>query len=359
MIRILDRYLLVRFIVSLVVALGAIMLIALIIDVIENLEDIVDHAASPLDVVKYYVYFLPWIYKIVCPAAVLLAGLFSVGIMARSNEVLAMKAAGLSLYRIALPILIFAFFLSIFNFFFNEEILPEATRERERIKHGTIERRDDSRGKVMYNLSKQGEGGYIYHFDLFRPERSEARGALVQRFERDSLRESYRGERMVYLNGFWTIYDGIYRDFTDKSEGFIRFDSLVITGAMEKPDEFEKYQGKPEDMGYRELAGYIEVLKKTGAEYTRELVDLKIKISFPFTSFIVVFLSIPLASNPRRSGVAVSFAIASAISLFYFVIFKVTQSLGYSGTLSPDVAAWSINVIFLVIGLFVFFGSHK
>ena len=112
-------------------------------------------------------------------------------------------------------------------------------------------------------------------------------------------------------------------------------------------------------MGYRELADYIQVLKKTGATYTRETVDLKIKLSFPFTSFIVMFICIPLASNPKRSGVAMSFAIASGISLVYFVVFKVTQSLGYSGKLSPDMSAWSINVIFILIGLIVFWRSHK
>ena len=112
-------------------------------------------------------------------------------------------------------------------------------------------------------------------------------------------------------------------------------------------------------MGYRELAGYIEVLKKTGSSYTRELVDLKTKISFPFTCFIVMFISIPLASNPKRSGVAMSFAIASGVSLLYFVIFKVIQSLGYSGKLDPNLAAWMINIVFLMIGMVIFARSHK
>lgn len=359
MIRTLDKYLLTRFIVSLAVAVGTIMLIALIIDLVEHLEEIVDNAASPIDVIRYYIYLLPWIYKIIIPAAVLLAGLFSIGLLARNNEILAMKAAGVSLYRIALPLLIFTFLLSLGNFYFNEEILPAATRERNIIKKGTVERKDRGSGSVFYNLSKQGEGGIIYHFESYRPASMEAKNPLVQRFEKDTLKESWRGELMRYHRSSWVIYNGTYRNFTDDNEAYVRFDSLVLDQCREKPEEFEKYRGKPEDMGYRELAGYIEVLKKTGSSYTRELVDLKTKISFPFTTFIVMFISIPLASNPSRSGVAMSFAIASGISLLYFVIFKVTQSLGYSGKLSPDLSAWMINVVFLIVGLVIFLRSRK
>jgi lipopolysaccharide export system permease protein len=323
------------------------------------LEEIVDSAASFKDVMLYYVYFIPWVYKIVAPASVLLAGLFSIGLLARNNEILAMKSAGISLYRIAFPILVFTFLLSIGNFYFNEELLPFATRERNRIKQGELEKKKRRRGAILYNLSKQGVGGYIYHFKTFRPDRKEAKTCLVQRFERDSLKELFSGERMRYDDGRWIIYDGVHRNFTPGDEHFEKFDSLVLDQCRERPEEFEKYRGKPEDMGYRELAGYIQVLDKTGATFTRELVDLKIKMSFPLTSFIVIFICIPMAANPKRSGVAVSFAIAAGISLGYFVIFKITQSLGYSGKLPPDAAAWSINIVFLVIGMIIFFRSHK
>ncbi len=359
MIRKIDRYLLSRFIISLFIAVGAIILVALIVDGVENLENIVDNAATVQDVLLYYVYFIPWIYKITIPASVLLAGLFSIGLLARNNEILAMKSVGISLYRIALPLLIFTFFLSLANFYFNEEILPYTTKERNRIKHGGVKKKESRKGSVLYNLSKQGSGGYIYHFETFRPGRREAHNCLVQRFESDTLKESYRGDKMIFDRGFWTMYDGSYRNFADSQESYIKFDSLPLSDCRERPEEFEKYRGKPEDMGYRELEGYIEILKKTGAPYTRELVDLKTKLSFPFTCFIVMFICIPVASNPRRSGVAMSFAIVSGVSLTYFVIFKVTQSLGYSGNLSPDVAAWSINIIFCAIGLLMFFTARK
>ncbi len=359
MIRVIDRYLLSRFLMSLVIALGAITLIALIVDLIENLEKIVDNAASVKDVFMYYLYFIPWIYKITVPAAVLLAGMFSVGLLAKNFEIVAMKAAGISIYRIALPLLLFSLFLSAGNFYFNEYILPYATQERMRIKHGDIEKKSHKRGSIMYNVSRQGDNGYIYHLGTFRPDRLEAKSVLIQKFSNDTLVESFRGDKIFYSNGYWTMYNGAYRNFAAGLEQYVKFDTLLLKNCRKPPAEFVKFKGKPEDMGYEELSDYVDMQKRSARPYVRELVDLRTKLSFPFTSFIVMFISIPIASNPKRSGVALSFAFASGISLLYFVIFKVTQSLGYSGQISPDVAAWSINIIFLLVGLVVFWRTHK
>ncbi len=100
-------------------------------------------------------------------------------------------------------------------------------------------------------------------------------------------------------------------------------------------------------------------MKRTGGPYRRELVDLKLKLAYPFASFIVILICVPIASNPKRGGVAVSFAIGSGIALTYFVSFKVVQSLGYSGRLGPDIAAWAVNAAFLLIGIVIIAISKK
>jgi len=112
-------------------------------------------------------------------------------------------------------------------------------------------------------------------------------------------------------------------------------------------------------MGYDELKHYIDVMKRIGAPYRRELVDLKIKLSYPFASFIVILICVPLASNPKRGGIAISFAVGSGIAMLYFVCFKVIQSLAYSEKLHPDLAAWLINGIFLLVGIVIMLRARK
>ena len=155
------------------------------------------------------------------------------------------------------------------------------------------------------------------------------------------------------------LYNGTRRIFSDSAENFIPFDSLSADFIKDKPSDFENPPGHPEDMGYAELKHYIDMMKRSGGPYQRELVDLRLKLSFPFASFIVILICVPLSSNPKRGGIAVSFALGAGIALLYFVCFKVTQSFGYNEKLSPDLAAWLINGIFFLVGLFIMFKTRK
>ena len=104
-------------------------------------------------------------------------------------------------------------------------------------------------------------------------------------------------------------------------------------------------------MSYDELKSYIELMKRTGGPYLRESIDLDIKLSYPLASVIVVLISIPFASNPRRGGIAVSIAAGALISLVYFVLFRVLQSAGYNERVPRELAVWGVNGLFFVVGL--------
>ncbi len=134
---------------------------------------------------------------------------------------------------------------------------------------------------------------------------------------------------------------------------------MVLGDIGETPDDFAKKIGDPEDMGIEELRQYIDLMKRTGGPYTREAVDLGIKYAFPMTSFIVVLISIPYASNPRRGGLAVSISVGALISLVYFVLFRVTQSAGYNDKIPRDVAVWGVNALFFLFGLISMVRARK
>ena len=134
---------------------------------------------------------------------------------------------------------------------------------------------------------------------------------------------------------------------------------MIIGDIKDKPDDLARRLGKPEDMGLDELRQYIDLMKRTGGPYLRESVDLKIKYSYPLTSFIVVLICVPFASNPRRAGIAVSIAVGALIALIYFVLFRMAQSAGWNGKVPEDVAAWGINGLFLLVGLILMWRSPK
>ncbi len=359
MMKVLDKYLLRYFIVSLIMIGIGIGVLIVAINMIEELRSFIDNDVSIVDIMIYYTYFAGWIVKSFLPVFVLLAALTSIGILARRNELLAMKSNGISLYRIAAPILVFTFILSLAHIYYNEIIFPPANKKRVEINEYTIKKRSRASRLRAQDLYRQVNKNLFFVIRSYDIPRQEGKQIKIYKAKDGRLAELITAQKIVYTSRNWMLYDGVRRIFTDSTEQFDEFDSLSAAFIEDKPSDFERPLGQPEDMGYEELKNYIKVMKRTGGPYLRELVDLKFKLSYPFASFIVILICIPIASNPKRGGIAFSIAVGAGIALLYFVSFKVLQSLGYNGKLSPDLAAWLINIIFLAVGLVIIIKTPK
>ena len=333
MIKTLDRYLLRNFISSLIIITLGFGILIIAINMVEELRDFIDHDVPLVEIFIYYIYFAGWILKSFLPVFVLLAALTSIGMLARKNEILAMKAGGISLYRIAAPILIFTFFLSIFHIYYNEYFYPPGNKKRVEMKEYTIKKVSPKANLSVHNIYRQVNKDIFFVIQGYDIPKKEGVGVKIYRSKDDKLTEMISAEKIQY--------------------------TLSAAYIKDKPSDFEKPLENPEDMGYNELKHYIDVMKRTGAPYQRELVDLRFKLSYPFASFIVILICVPIASNPKRGGIAISFAVGSGIAILYFVCFKIIQSLGYSEKLSPDLAAWLINGVFLLVGLVIMLRARK
>ena len=357
--KVVDRYLLRYFVGSLILVTVAFGLLFVVINMVEELRRFIDHSIPIGQILTYYAYFSGWIIKSFLPVFVLLAALMSIGILARRNELLAMKASGISLYRISIPLLVFSFLLSIGHIYFNEVIYPDANKKRVEMKEYVIRKRSRDARLSARNIYRQISEHQFLTINSYNISKMEGINAGIYQFDDDRMIELITAKTLKFTSRNWMLYDGIQRTFSDSGEVFNRFDSLSAAYIKERPADFEIPIGKPEDMGYEELERYIEMMRRTGGSYQRELVDLKLKISFPFASFIVILICVPLASNTKRAGIAVSFSIGAGIALLYFVCFKTIQSLGYGGRLHPDLAAWLVNGIFFIIGLIIIWRTRK
>jgi len=359
MMKIIDRYILRYFLSSLLLITLAIGLLIVAINMVEEISSFIDNDIPLLTIVEYYTFFAGWILKSFLPVFVLLASLTTIGILARRNEILALKASGMSLYRIAAPLLLLTFLLSLGHIYYNEMIFPEANKKRVEMKEYIIRNRSQRARQNSYNIYRQVNQNFFFTINTYNKSAMEGKDIKLYRSEKNKLIELITSNRIKFGSNGWMLYNGVRRIFTDTSESYVTFDSLSASYIEEKPSDFERPLGKPEDMGYVELKRYIDIMKRTGGVYTRELVDLKFKLSFPFASFIIILISVPIASSPKRGGVAISFALGAGIALIYFVSFKVIQSFAHNGLLDPDIAAWSINAFFLVVGLSIMLRARK
>ncbi len=359
MFKTLDRYLLRYFIFALLLVALGIGILIIAINMVEEMQDLIDHDVPVGEIATYYLYFSGWILKSFLPVFVLLAALISIGILARRNEILAMKASGISLYRIAAPFLVFTLLLSVAHIYYNEVIYAEANKRRVEIKEYTINKSSPQRRATTRNIYRQVSKDFFYTIASYNTPKKEGYDIKLYRSANNKLTELVSAKRINFTNRGWMLYEGVKRLFFDSSETYEIFDSLSAAYIKEKPVDFEIPLGKPEDMAYKELRHYINMMKSSGGPYQRELVDLKFKLAYPFASFIVILICVPIASNPKRGGIAVSFALGTGIALLYFISIKITQSLGQSGKISPDLAAWLLNGIFFLVGLVIIFKARK
>ncbi|NOY87850.1 MAG: YjgP/YjgQ family permease [FCB group bacterium] len=360
MIKKIDFYLLRSFFITLFVVTISIGLIIIVINMVEQLRDFIDHHIAVSLIVQYYLYFGGWVIKNFFPVFVLLSSLFSISLLARKNEILAMKALGLSLYRIALPFLIVALILSAGHFYYNEFIYPPANKKLLEIREFKIKKRSERRYEKVTNIYRQIRPGYFYTLAIFNVKRKEGKDLKVYKTEANRLQEIITAPLVVYKDHLWEAHNGVIRSFEGaEKETYSQFALLKLPDIKDTPEDLAKKLSKPKDMGILKLKEYINLMKRSGGPYTRESIDLQIKYAFPLTTFVVVLLSIPLASNPKKSGIAVSFATGILITLLYFVLFRVLQSAGYSEKIPAFISEWGINILFFIVGLITMLKASK
>lgn len=356
----LDRYIAARFLRALFFSLLVFLAIYVIVDLVEHLDDFIDAQATQGQVIRYYLNYIPYILVLTLPVSMLLATLFSVGTLSKLNELTAMKASGVSLYRMALPLLVLGLLISLASMVFGEAVVPRTNQARWEIRNLEIQKRNPDKQTLSYNLYRQGDGGRVFRFERYDITNRRGYGVLIQVFQGHSVQEVIRADQMKWEDSVWVLYIGEERQFgRDDSVAVTTFPERAMSTWTEKPEIFAQSKKDPENMDYFELSELANAKRKSGADATAETVELQMKIAFPFSCFMMVLLGVPIASTPKRAGFARSFGIAVGIGFVYFTFTDVLRSLGKAGDISPFVAAWTMNLTFLAIGILLFVFARK
>ena len=349
--RLLDRYILSQFLKALLFSLLAFVLIFVLVDVFEKLDFLIDHKVTLPLAGLFYLYQIPFIVVLVMPVAMLLASMATTGALARHHELISMKAAGLHLYRIFLPLFLLGLAVSLATLVVGETLIPATNRlkgelERRRIRQESqVDRNvryrflyDGAQGRQFYIKRLDAAAGAMDSVSLLQLDRNHN---IVLRI--DARRGDWDGRR-------WVLADVIRRQFRpDGSEQADSLSSLALDGP-ETPGDFVEPVLLPDEMGFFELRRYIDRIRRSGGDVQRSVVDLYLKLSFPFANFIILLFGLPILSGARRSGTALTFAVSMLICFAFWGILQTGRALGHSGSLSPLLAAWLPNLVFGAVG---------
>jgi LPS export ABC transporter permease LptF/LPS export ABC transporter permease LptG len=299
----------------------------------------------------YFWYATPqYIYYIV-PLSVLLAALVTIGLLTKNSELVVMKACGISLYRVALPMIGGAIIAGGILFLLEESILGPANRRAEAIRH-EIRGGSPQTFDVLHRRWVTGSKGEIYHYDYYDPRRQQITGLSIYEFgERlQVLLRRTQAERAAYLGtpepNVWRAERGWTRELTadGTTRAFTPFTDRPIS--IEPADYFATQLPDERFMSYSQLRGYTARLRASGFDVSAQLVALERKISFPFVTLVMTLLAVPFAVTTGRHGAMYGVGVGIVLAIVYWVAISVFAALGTGGVMTPTLAAWAPNLLF-------------
>jgi LPS export ABC transporter permease LptF/LPS export ABC transporter permease LptG len=351
---ILDDYVLREFFVNLGLVLSAFIMLLLVFTLFELLGDILRNQISPVVVGEYLFNVTPYFIYTTSHYGILLAILITLGWMQRSNEITAMKATGISIYRIIVPLLIASTLLAAGLFFFDQFYLPHANKRQDALRN----RIKGKPPQTYLNPDRKwifGRNSTIYYYQLFDPERSQFGSLSVFQFDPPTFQLTSRifAERARWDDSLqrWVCTKGWERSFHGSAiEKYRTFDVSTFAAISEPPAYFQKEVIQSSEMNYEELRRYIHDLQQSGFDVVRLRVQLQKKFAFPIITFVMAVIAIPFSLSGGKRGALAGVATAVGIAVVYSVTSEMFEAMGNISQLPPALAAWSPDLIFVLLG---------
>jgi len=348
----LDDYVLRDFLVYLGMVVGTFLTLVLVFTFFELLKNI---NRVPLYVMgEYLVTVTPYFLYNTTPISMLLAVLITFGLLEKSSEITAMKASGMSIYRVILPVLVMAAVVAGSLFFFDQLYLPQLNKKQDALLN-------EIKGKPPQTYLRPdrkwmfGQHSTIYYFEFFDSDQN--RFGSISAFEFDphtfQLIRRIHAQRAYWSDSLqrWTFETGWERDFQGEAVSEYRpFDVSTFAELNEPPTYFKKEVKQSLEMNYEELSRYINDLAQSGFDVVRLRVQLHKKLAFPVMTFVMAVLAVPFALRGGRRGALTGIATAIGIAIVYWVGMGFFEAMGNANQLPAVLAAWSPDLLFGLVG---------
>lgn len=351
--KILDRYLIIQFLQTMLFGILAFTIIFVVIDAMENLDDFIDQNVPAMKILHYYFVFSPEIIKLMTPVAVLFSALFTAGKAANLSELTAIKASGVSLYRFMTPFLITTFFIAMLSVYFGGFVVPSANKIKINIEQVYLKKNLSFTGSNIYFQDSRTRIVSISYFD---DNLDQANRISIQDFDPNELTRMIGRIDAARLNydstkNMWIANNGVQRSFLEKQEANY-FNSLDIKDLNFSPEDLLKKQQKTAEMNLLELQELIDAQRRAGNDPTPTLIEYHSRFAFAVTPLIVVLFGLPISANKRKGGLAAQVGINILVTFIYLVFMKISQAFGKNGALDPLLTAWLANLLFLTAAVY-------
>lgn len=349
----LDFYILKKLLATFVYVVLMIVAIVLIIDLTEKNDNFIKHNLPFQPIFRYYLSFIPFVASLITPINTFIAVVFVTSKLAVRTEIIAMLSSGISFQRLMRPYLIGSVIIAIGSFVLNGWVIPNANEYRISFENAYVRKPSYSSTRDVH--MKIGENTYMY-MGNFISRRNVGDNFTLEKIEDNVLKEKLFASRIKWdtASEKWTLQNYQIRrinGFEEEFESGTSLDtSLVIT-----PRDFGENYGMNETLTLTEMNGYIEELRKRGADnVTTYLIEKYIRYMSPFALIVLSFIGLIMSARKVRGGSGLQIAIGFLIAFIYIIFFILSRAIAEGSTMNPMIAVWIPNFIFTLVGIFLY-----
>lgn len=357
--KILDRYIIRKFLGTFFFSLGLIILIAVVFDISEKLDDFIERKA-PLNkiVFDYYLNFIPYFANLFAPLFVFISVIFFTARMAANTEIVAILNSGISFRRMLYPYFVSASVLTALLIYFNGWVIPHSNKVKIAFENQYIKNPVEFKER---NLHRQIAPGTFMYLESYNNTEN-----IGYRF---SLEKIENGKRTWYLNSDRILWDSttsrwrIENYYIRSINGYkeqLRSGYQLDTGLYIHPSDFKRRLNIIEAMDNPTLTKFIHEERLQGSEKINAyLVEKYRRIAVPFSTFILMLIGVSLSSRKVRGGIGAQLGLGITLSFVYILFMQVFNTFAMSGSLPPVIAVWIPNTLFAIIALYLVRAAPK
>lgn len=331
------------------VTLGVCAVMALF-ELIDKLDELMKHSPSTNDLILYTLYMTPRFFKYLLPQATLICSFIVFGQLAKANGLIALKAAGARLKLLFLPFALFSLVLAGTDFVVAEFVSAPLTRKANDMYYYIVKGHDRiqyTKGDIWF----MDDNSVLVNAILYDPREKEMEGVKMFYFEGGEFSKIVNVRRCVFDGKKWALLDVKEYDLASLT---VKYSKRLLLDKFKSFDIYDDNKLVTDEISFFEIYEYNKRLAKAGYENTKIEVDMYAKLAYPFTCVFTMLIGIYFSTRYKMGGNIINAAVAVVISLFYWITYTMSLSLGYSGILMPELAAFLVPASFGVVGIYLY-----
>ncbi len=356
----LDKYILIKFLGTFFFAIALIISISVVFDMVEKIDDFLETGAPVKAIVfDYYLNFIPYFANLFTPLFVFIAVIFFTSKMAYQTEIIAILSSGVSFRRMMFPYFLGAAFIAVFSFLLGGYVIPPANKTRIAFENTYVKSKKEI---GLSDMHMQVEPGVFVYMGKYYSFGERGDRFNIERFNGKELvsRLSARAARYDTITNRWKLQDYTIWNFSNGFEQVIKTGTEIDTTINVLPSDFKSERKFFEMMTNTELRSYIVEQRNRGVGNIEEFqIEWYKRIASPFAAFILTLIGVSLASRKVRGGMGLHIGIGIGLSFGFILFMTISTTFAINGNMNPILAVWLPNIVFAIIGSFLYVKAPK